>query len=190
MARPPKNRCVSADPAATVYKPRGIPLWMLEKQELGWDELEAVRLADLEGLYHEEAAMRMGISRATFGRVLSSARRKIADALLHGKSIVFQGGNITSSQARVFECEACAKTFEHPFGTGRPERCPHCEGEKLHRQVTDMDEQVELDGNERRRKSFRPRAEKAQQVSSSVAKMGNKRYGTSLISKKNTSNHD
>lgn len=190
MPRPPKNRCISADPAATVYKPRGIPLWMLEKQELGWDELEAVRLADLEGLYHEEAAMRMGISRATFGRVLASARRKIADALIHGKSIVFQGGHVTSNQSRVFECETCTRTFELPFGTGRPEQCPHCEGERIHRQADSIDEHVEFDGNERRRKSFRPRVEKPQKTSSSITKTGNKRCGTSLISKENTSNHD
>jgi uncharacterized protein len=51
------------------------------------DELEAVRLADYEGLYHEDAAVKMGISRATFGRILNNARRKIADAIVNGKAL-------------------------------------------------------------------------------------------------------
>ncbi len=178
MARPPKNRCVSADPAATVYKPRGIPLWMLEKQDLGWDELEAIRLADLEGLYHEEAALRMGISRATFGRIVASARKKIADALIHGKTIVFQGGNITSNQARIFVCETCAKIFEIPFGTGRPKQCPHCEGEKIHRQVTDRDERVESDGNGGRRKLLHTQVVKPGQASKVMKKNGYRNYGS------------
>ena len=51
------------------------------------DELEAVRLADYEGLYHEDAAVKMGISRATFGRILNNARRKVADAIVNGKAL-------------------------------------------------------------------------------------------------------
>jgi len=67
---------------------------MLEHVYLGIDELEAVRLADLEGLSHEEGAEQMNISRATFGRVVSLARNKIADALINGKAIQIQGGNV------------------------------------------------------------------------------------------------
>lgn len=133
MARPVKGRCVQADPAATIYKPRGIPLWKLEEQVLGWDELEALRLADLEGLYHEAASERMGISRATFGRILSSAHQKIADALIHGKSIVFHGGHIMAGTVRVFECEGCLHTFEVPFGVERPVVCPRCSFDRFHR---------------------------------------------------------
>lgn len=51
------------------------------------DELESVRLADYEGLYHEDAAVKMGISRATFGRILNNARRKVADAIVNGKAL-------------------------------------------------------------------------------------------------------
>ncbi len=54
------------------------------------DELEAIRLCDMEGLYHEEAAERMGISRQTLGRILSTARQKVATALTEGRPIVYQ----------------------------------------------------------------------------------------------------
>ena len=69
------------------FKPCGLPNHTLETLQLSKDEMEAIRLADLEGLYHENAANKMEISRPTFGRILSSARAKIADALINGKSI-------------------------------------------------------------------------------------------------------
>jgi predicted DNA-binding protein (UPF0251 family) len=65
---------------------------------LALDELEAVRLADLEGLYHVEAAQQMGVSRPTFGRVLQAGRRKIATALVNGLALRIQGGPVCSHQ--------------------------------------------------------------------------------------------
>ncbi len=59
----------------------------LEEVSLRMDEMEAIRLADYEGLYHQEAASKMKISRATFGRVLEEARRKVAEAILQGKAL-------------------------------------------------------------------------------------------------------
>ena len=69
------------------FKPQGIPIAQLENVLLNLDELETIRLADFEGLYHERTAGQMNISRATFGRILESARRKITDAILNGKAI-------------------------------------------------------------------------------------------------------
>ena len=89
MARPKICRRISLTPAVTVFKPRAIPASELEIVTLEMDELEAVKLADLNGLYHENAAERMHISRTTFGRVLEKAHNKIADALIHGKALVF-----------------------------------------------------------------------------------------------------
>jgi hypothetical protein len=100
MARPCKCRCIRVDPAATVYKPQGIPTRFLELVELGWDELEAIRLADRLGLYHEEAARRMQVSRATFGRILTRARGKVAAALLEGKGLVFRGGTVRHAKVQ------------------------------------------------------------------------------------------
>jgi predicted DNA-binding protein (UPF0251 family) len=87
MSRPKKCRCTSCIPGAYYFKPRGIPLIHLEEITLTIDELEAIRLADYEGLYHEEAAKQMDISRATFGRILDGARNKVAGAIIKGKAL-------------------------------------------------------------------------------------------------------
>jgi predicted DNA-binding protein (UPF0251 family) len=87
MTRPKKSRCIACKPNCVLFKPRGIPLADLEESVLLLDELEALRLADVEGLYHEEAALQMKVSRATFGRVLSEARHKVAEAILRGRAL-------------------------------------------------------------------------------------------------------
>lgn len=87
MARPIKCRRISCTPAARYFKPVGIPLRELDEIVLGLDELEAMRLADLEGLYQVDAAAKMDISRQTIGNILNSAHRKLADALLNGKAL-------------------------------------------------------------------------------------------------------
>ena len=69
------------------FKPRGIPMAQLEEVALSPEECETLRLADLLGLYHEEAAARMRVSRATFGRLLAVAHQKLADAILHAKAL-------------------------------------------------------------------------------------------------------
>lgn len=81
-------------PLATYYKPAGVPLAALEEQVLTLDELEALRLADLEGLYQEEAARRMNVSRPTFGRIVESARSKVARALVNGQALRIEGGPV------------------------------------------------------------------------------------------------
>ncbi len=87
MPRPQKQRCIDCQPAASYFKPRGIPMSELAEIELALDELEALRLADLEGLYQADVALRMGVSRQTVGNILARAHRKIADALLNGKAL-------------------------------------------------------------------------------------------------------
>jgi uncharacterized protein len=74
-------------PACVYYKPAGVPLRMLTEVALGLDELEAIRLADVEGLYHVEAAVRMDVSRQTFDRIVARARWKVATALVSGQAI-------------------------------------------------------------------------------------------------------
>lgn len=87
MPRPKKYRCIKCKPDATYFKPRGIPLTELEEISITMDELEAMRLADYEELYHEDAAKKMKISRQTFGRILQEAHRKVAECLLKGKAL-------------------------------------------------------------------------------------------------------
>jgi uncharacterized protein len=135
MPRPFKRRFVNGEPGATSFKPAGVPGRELATVELRFDELEAIRLADLEGLYQEEAAKQMGISRATFGRVLDGAHRKVADALLQGKMLVFKGGNVAAPQTRMFTCMDCGRRFSIPFGVKRPEICVGCQSHRIQREV-------------------------------------------------------
>ncbi|MDY0131647.1 MAG: DUF134 domain-containing protein [Desulforegulaceae bacterium] len=93
MARPVKQRMVRQKPKSNYFKPRGVPLRELEEKILTIDETEAVRLADLKGLSHEQSGKKMEVSRQTFGRILASARNKIADAIINGKAINIEGGN-------------------------------------------------------------------------------------------------
>ena len=87
MARPKKHRRIHCNPASFYFKPRGIPMHNLDEVILDRDELEALRLADVLKYSHEGAAKRMKVSRATFGRIVNSARQKIADGILNGKAI-------------------------------------------------------------------------------------------------------
>ena len=87
MARPVKQRRSACVPVASYFKPAGVPLRDLEEIVLGLDEVEAMRLTDLEKLYQLEAAEQMGVSRQTIGNILKSAHEKVADALLNGKAL-------------------------------------------------------------------------------------------------------
>lgn len=82
-----------SSPHVTYFKPAGIPVVDLEENILTIDEFEAVRLKDLEGLDQEECAKKMAISQPTFHRLITSARGKIADAIVNGKAIKIEGGN-------------------------------------------------------------------------------------------------
>ena len=97
MPRPCCRRRIAGAPPAGVFKPAGIPGRFLEEVVLGLDGLEALRLADLEGLYQEEAAARMGVSRATFGRIVADARRRVAEALVEGKLLRIEGGPVEAA---------------------------------------------------------------------------------------------
>ena len=94
MPRPPKCRRIAFLPDILYFKPAGIPAGDLEEVTLSFDEMEAVRLADLEGLYQKDASLRMDISRQTFANILASAHRKIAEAIIFGKALKIEGGNI------------------------------------------------------------------------------------------------
>jgi uncharacterized protein len=74
-------------PNTFYFKPKGTPLVQLEEISLMLDELEALRLADYRGQYHEDAAREMKISRATFSRIVKNARYKVAEALIRGKAL-------------------------------------------------------------------------------------------------------
>ncbi|MBW2369574.1 MAG: DUF134 domain-containing protein [Deltaproteobacteria bacterium] len=93
MPRPRKCRMVDSQPNVTFFKPRGIPMRELMERYLPLEGYEALRLVEVEGLKHEEAAKRMNISRQTFGRILSQARRIVAEVIVHGLALRVEGGD-------------------------------------------------------------------------------------------------
>ena len=88
MPRPKKNRRCECRLADKTFKPAGIPLCDLPQIELAYDELETIKLCDLDGLTQEEAGERMGVSRGTVQRLLTSARQKTARALVKGEALI------------------------------------------------------------------------------------------------------
>lgn len=137
MARPRNCRRVGLMPGSDYFKPRGIPLSMLEEVILTVDEFEAIRLADLDGLYQEQAAEKMKVSRPTFGRIIEAAHKKMAEALVKGKALKIEGGEFEMAAMRKFRCSECQHSWELPYGTGRPEGCPSCKSGNIHRAEED-----------------------------------------------------
>jgi len=137
MSRPINCRRVGSMPESNYFKPRGIPLSMLEEVILSVDEFEAIRLADLESLYQEQAAEKMKVSRQTFGRIVESAHKKVAEALVQGKALKIEGGEFEMASARKFRCYECQHSWELPYGTGRPASCPSCKSGNIHRAQED-----------------------------------------------------
>jgi predicted DNA-binding protein (UPF0251 family) len=133
MPRRPCPRRVAAPPRCLCFKPAGVPLSHLEEVALSIDELEALRLADLEGLYQDDAAARMEVSRPTFARIVGASRRKVAEALVHGRALRIGGGPVAFAGQRRFRCGDCRHEWSLPFGTGRPEGCPACGADAFRR---------------------------------------------------------
>jgi predicted DNA-binding protein (UPF0251 family) len=138
FGRPKRKRLISFNPEVTYFKPAGVPLWHLSEENLTLDEVEAIRLHDLEKLDQEASAKKMKISRVTFLRILHCAHNKIAKALIYGQALSLKGGdyimpNLGRRRRRIFggssEC-VCPKCGEKaPHQRGIPcfmIKCPKC----------------------------------------------------------------
>jgi len=130
MTRPCKCRRISGQPRSFLFKPCGVSFRELQQTCLTLDELEAVRLADLEELYQEEAASRMGVSRQTFGNIIRSAHGKIADALVNTKSLRIAGGVVQLSPHH-FRCGRCRTRWASSSDKEKVITCPKCHGEGI-----------------------------------------------------------
>ncbi len=137
MARPKCCRRVAGEPPCQIFKPAGVPASALDQVVLSMDEFEAIRLADLEGLYHDKAAAQMKVSRPTFGRIIEAARHKVAETLVQGKALKIEGGDFEMNSMRKFKCSDCQHTWEVPHGTGRLRGCPSCQSVNMHRAAED-----------------------------------------------------
>ncbi|MFA7141708.1 MAG: DUF134 domain-containing protein [Candidatus Paceibacterota bacterium] len=85
--RPKMLRRIRFNPHIRYFKPRGIPLKSLLEVELTVEEVEALRLKNIENLKQVECALKMNTSQSTFQRILSSAYKKISEAIIKGKAI-------------------------------------------------------------------------------------------------------
>ena len=137
MPRPFCRRRIEFMPGVRYFKPGGIPMHSLEEIILSIDELEAVRLADYEGMYQEQAAEKMHISRPTFGRIIESAHKKIADALVNGRALKIEGGAVEMDGSDNYHggmgpggfcvCPKCSEKIPHTAGMPcKEELCPKC----------------------------------------------------------------
>lgn len=131
----PRRHCrrrIGVEPRCTRFRPCCPNRADSKEVTLQLDELESMRLSDLQGLYHKEAADKMTVSRQTFDRIISSARRKIADALLNGHPLNIEGGNVMIYE-RTFDCHDCKHIWSLPHGAARPDACPKCNSKNIHR---------------------------------------------------------
>ena len=106
-ARPFRNRKIMSSIVVDYYKPRGIPLNLLSEVVLRPDEFEAIKLSDFEEMYQADAAEKMGVSRQTFGNIIKSGHKKIAEALIKGKAIRIEGKVEDMSKDNILECNEC-----------------------------------------------------------------------------------
>jgi len=130
MARPTKLRQIEHVPTVENFIPSDKATTVFDENILKLEELEAIRLKDLEGLEQGECAEKMKVSRPTFQRILLSAREKIADSLINGKAIRIEGGNFTRNicPVRCLECgNEWKESFENMERIGKGEYvCPKC----------------------------------------------------------------
>ncbi len=155
MVRPRRIRRISFQPDATYFKPAGIPIIHLKETVLSFDELEAIRLVDSEGMKQSKAGKKMKISQSTLSRLLKEGRKKLADAIIQSKAIKIKGGDFKMVQPTgrglglgrsrgaggrgrmggfaegpggICKCPKCG--YEEPQIRGQPcmnKKCPKCQ---------------------------------------------------------------
>lgn len=119
MPRPPKSRTVCGLPGSRRFGPHDPPAGARDRVEMTVDEYETLRLIDLDGLTQQECAGRMGIARTTVQGIYDRARRKVADALVHGKELQIGGGAYRLCDGRGRFCGARGCHRHRPGRSGR-----------------------------------------------------------------------
>ncbi len=129
MPRPQKCRQIESNPEVICFKPAGIRMQDLDEIVLTIDEYEAVRLADYLGLYQEKAAEQMNVSRQTFGNIINSAHKKIAECLVKSKALKIAGGKVEiSPNLKRWICPRCKSDFKAESAPDNAVECPVCKG--------------------------------------------------------------
>ena len=132
MPRPRKRRRIWHEPQPAIFKPVGVPLSQLKTITLTYEELEALRLVDMEESYQEQAAEQMNISRSTLQRIVHDAHYKVVQALTEGSALQVEGGTFRVA-TRSWQCNDCGHRWEieHGSGESKPARCPKCESSAI-----------------------------------------------------------
>ena len=135
MSRPPKWRKVEFIPNIQNFVPLDIQSKDMEENVLKIEEVEAIRLKDVEKLEQEECAEKMEVSRQTFQRILNIGREKIADSIINGKAIRIEGGNFTRNICPV-HCLDCNKEWKESYENfekivNGTYTCPDCQSKKI-----------------------------------------------------------
>jgi len=125
MPRPRRHRRILTKPPITCFKP---DIESDELIEVTLDEFEAIRLKDYHNIKQKKAAEIMGISQPTFHRIITSARSKIAKALVEGKTIILKGGDYITDKKR-YKCLDCQ--FEWISPKKEYKKCPDCGSENI-----------------------------------------------------------
>lgn len=126
MTRPKYCRKIESEPAARCFRPVGINTLQADEIIITLDEFEALRLADFEGLYQENCAARMNISRQTFGRIIDSARKKTARALIDGMALRIEGGVVSLEENGEMKCSSCIHPLNCCENREGIHQCPRC----------------------------------------------------------------
>lgn len=124
MPRPTRCRRVEFFPEDTYFIPWGKPKCEIKEVVLKVEELEAMRLKDIEGLTQEECAEKMQVSRQTFQNIIDDARKKVAVALTEGDSIRIGGGSYKSTFCK-FKCMNCGSIYDINYEQDK-HSCPSC----------------------------------------------------------------
>jgi uncharacterized protein len=127
MARPKLDKKIKTPPPMEGFKPFGVPITDLEPVILLFEEYEALRLSDYEGLEQEAAAKQMNISRPTYTRIINKARKSIARAFIECKAIFIEGGNYITDD-NWYRCEKCMKLI---ISKTKKKKCNYCKSPVL-----------------------------------------------------------
>ena len=132
MSRGKKARIVGFIPENKYFFPANIVGRIVEEVIINIEEIESIRLSDIQGFEQDECAEKMNISRATFQRIINSTRTKIADALVNGKAIKIEGGNFSRSLC-VIKCTNCGQEWKNIYVNSEVEEplCAKCNSSNL-----------------------------------------------------------
>jgi len=129
-----RPRKISTPPIVSGMKPYGpnLPSGKPEVIFMRFEEYEALRLCDHEGMNHQQASVQMDVSRPTLTRICRQARKKVATALAEGKQLIIEGGKVYFD-SEWHACAGCGCFFNHPDTTTAAESCALCGSKNISR---------------------------------------------------------